>query len=336
MNAMTKPAALLDVDQLVVHFRLPKKGLFGKSAGTVRAVEGVSFALKRGETLAIVGESGCGKTTLGRAVAGLYRPNAGTVRFDGADLTGLSGAETKAMRRRIQMVFQDPFSSLSPRMLVSEILTEPLDIHKIGTRAERLEKAAELIATVGLPIDALNRYPHEFSGGQRQRIAIARALAPTPELIIADEPLSALDVSIQSQVLNLMAELRRDRGLSYLFISHDLAVVDHLSDRVAVMYLGRIVEIGSRDAIFSRPSHPYTQALLDAIPRIGQGKRRRGKLLPGDLPSPLAPPPGCVFHPRCPKAKDICRVQAPLPEPVAAADASSDATPHLAACHFKE
>ena len=227
------------------------------------------------------------------------------------------------------MIFQDPYESLNPRLPVSDVITEPLLIHGIGNRSERADRARALIAQVGLPVDALNRYPHQFSGGQRQRIAIARALGPEPALIVADEPLSALDVSIQSQILNLMSELREQRGLSYLFISHDLSAVHHLADRVAVMYLGRLVEVAPRNELFATPSHPYTQALIDAIPRIGQGRRARGRTIAGDLPSPLKPPSGCAFHPRCPKAQAICKTDAPalLPAPGRAEQ--------LVACHFK-
>jgi len=310
------PPPILELDKLEISFPL-------EGGRILRAVAGVDLTLARGETLALVGESGCGKTTLGRAVVGLYPPTAGSIRFHGQ-----SGGTTA--RRAIQMIFQDPYGSLNPRLPIGEVIAEPLKIHRIGSRAERRERARELIQQVGLPVDALNRYPHQFSGGQRQRIAIARALAPEPEIIVADEPLSALDVSIQSQILNLMAALKESRGLAYLFISHDLAAVHHIADRVAVMYLGRIVELGRRDALFARPSHPYTQALIQAIPRIGQGKRRRGRAIAGDVPSPLAPPPGCAFHPRCPKAQEICRVERPvLASPAGRPD-------HAAACHFAD
>ncbi|MFL5285532.1 MAG: ABC transporter ATP-binding protein [Rhodopila sp.] len=292
---------------------------------TLTAVADVSLEIAPGETLALVGESGSGKSTIGNVVAGLQRPTAGVMRFRDRPL---DKATTAAARRAIQIIFQDPFGALDPRMPVSAIIAEPLLIQRIGTRAERLARAADLVAQVGLPGDALNRYPHEFSGGQRQRIAIARALAPDPALIVADEPLSALDVSIQSQILNLLAALRQARGLAYLFISHDLAVVNHLADRVAVLYLGRLVEVAPRADLFATPSHPYTQALLAAMPRIGRRRRREG-VIQGEMPSPLDPPPGCVFHTRCPKAQAVCRVEAPQLEPAPGRPAQR------AACHFK-
>jgi oligopeptide/dipeptide ABC transporter ATP-binding protein len=292
---------------------------------TLTAVADVSLEIAPGETLALVGESGSGKSTIGNVVAGLQQPTAGVMRFRGRNL---DKATTAAARRAIQIIFQDPFGALDPRMPVSAIIAEPLLIQRIGTRAERLARAADLVEQVGLPGDALNRYPHEFSGGQRQRIAIARALAPDPALIVADEPLSALDVSIQSQILNLLAALRQARGLAYLFISHDLAVVNHLADRVAVLYLGRLVEVASREALFATPSHPYTHALLAAMPQLGR-RRRREAVIQGEMPSPLDPLPGCVFHTRCPKAQAVCRVEAPRLEPAPGRPAQH------AACHFK-
>jgi oligopeptide/dipeptide ABC transporter ATP-binding protein len=273
-----------------------------------------------------VGESGSGKSTLGSVVAGLLEPTRGSLRFRGRPM---DAAVRRNARRSIQIVFQDPFSALNPRMPVSDIIAEPLSIQGIGNAAARRDRAAELVGRVGLPRDALNRYPHEFSGGQRQRIAIARALAPAPALIVADEPLSALDVSIQSQILNLMKELQEDHGLSYLFISHDMAVVNHLVDRVAVLYLGRLVELAPRGELFARPSHPYTQALLESVPRIGS-RRRRHRVIRGEMPSPLKPPPGCVFHPRCPKAEEICRTAVPQLQPAPGRPLQ------LAACHFKD
>jgi oligopeptide/dipeptide ABC transporter ATP-binding protein len=303
--------SLLEVERVSVHF--PQGGgLFAKSR-VLRAVEDVSFDIQPGETLALVGESGSGKTTLGHVVAGLRAPTQGAVRYAG---------------RAIQVVFQDPFGALDPRMPVSAIIAEPLRIAR-HPAAEQRRRAGELAAQVGLPPDALNRYPHEFSGGQRQRIAIARALAPEPELVVADEPLSALDVSIGSQVLNLLRDLQRAHGLAYLFISHDLAVVNHLADRVAVLYLGRLVELAPRADLFARPSHPYTRALLDAAPRIGR-RRARGSALRGEMPSPMAPPPGCVFHPRCPKVQAVCRVQPPLLGP------APGRRKVLSACHFAD
>jgi oligopeptide/dipeptide ABC transporter ATP-binding protein len=316
---------LFALDHVSVRFTL-SGGLFRGRPRTLHAVQDVSFAIGESETLALVGESGSGKTTIGNVVAGLQTPSAGTLRFRGRVLDRTSRPEA---RRAIQIVFQDPVNALDPRMLVSTIIEEPLRIQGRDGCDQQHVRAAELIQQVGLPRDSLNRYPHEFSGGQRQRIAIARALAPRPTLIVADEPLSALDVSIQSQILNLMRDVQDTYKVSYLFISHDLAVVNHLADRVAVLYLGRLVEIASRADLFARPSHPYTRALLRSLPRVGQ-KRKRGQALLGEIPSPLAPPPGCVFHPRCPLAKDICRNIAPRLEPV-----SGRVNQH-AACHFRE
>ena len=327
---MSTTPPLLQVEALAVHFPMARTSWLQRGPSPVlQAVSDVSFSIQPGETLALVGESGCGKTTLGRAIVGLYGATRGTIRFKGEDLTTQGSTGRKKARQAIQMIFQDPYESLNPRLPVSDVITEPLLIHGIGNRGERADRARALIAQVGLPVDALNRYPHQFSGGQRQRIAIARALGPEPALIIADEPLSALDVSIQSQILNLMSELREQRGLSYLFISHDLSAVHHLADRVAVMYLGRLVEVAPRNELFATPSHPYTQALMDAIPRVGQGRRARGRTIAGDLPSPLSPPSGCAFHPRCPKAQAICKTDAPvlLPAPGRAQQ--------LVACHFK-
>jgi oligopeptide/dipeptide ABC transporter ATP-binding protein len=317
--------ALLSIEKVSVSFA-QRKRLFGGERASLRAVDDVSAEIGEGETLALVGESGSGKTTLGHVVAGLRKPSAGRVRLRGAEL----GAGNRALAgRAIQIVFQDPFSALDPRMPVSDIIAEPLRIQGIGTKNERRARAASLVEEVGLPADALNRYPHEFSGGQRQRIAIARALAPAPELIVADEPLSALDVSIQSQILNLFRDIQKREKLSYLFISHDLGVVEHLADRVAVLYLGRIIELGRREDIFAHPAHPYTRALLDSMPSIGKGRRRK-RAIKGEMPSPLDPPTACVFHPRCPLAQDICRKVVPRFEPLAARPS------HSAACHFKE
>jgi oligopeptide/dipeptide ABC transporter ATP-binding protein len=317
---------LVALDRVSVQFDLGGGGWFGGRRRILRAAEQVSLEIAEGEVLALVGESGSGKSTLGNVVAGLQAPSEGSIRFRGLPLTR---ATWKEARRAIQIVFQDPFGALDPRMPVSDIIAEPLRIQGIGTRAERRARAMALVEQVGLPRDALNRYPHEFSGGQRQRIAIARALAPAPKLIVADEPLSALDVSIQSQVLNLMKELQETNGLAYLFISHDLAVVHHLVDRVAVLYLGRVVEVAPRDDLFTTPSHPYTQALLASVPRIGH-RRNRAVAIKGEMPSPLAPPAGCVFHPRCPKAQDICRRVLPALEPAPGRPAQS------CACHFKD
>ena len=317
---MTGVTELLAADHVSVHFT-QRAGWFQKPA-VLRAVEDVSFAVAPGEALALVGESGSGKSTLGNVVAGLRTPTKGSVRFEGKPM---DAAARRRAQRAIQVVFQDPYGALDPRMPISEIIAEPLRIQRIGSAADRKARAAELVGQVGLPHDALNRYPHEFSGGQRQRIAIARALASSPLLIVADEPLSALDVSIQSQVLNLMKELQEAHRLAYLFISHDLAVVHHLADRVAVLYLGRLVEVAARDALFTRPAHPYTQALLDAVPRIGR-RRARGAAIRGEMPSPMRPPPGCVFHPRCPKAQDRCRTEPPVLRELEPGQA--------AACHY--
>jgi len=317
--------ALIELDRVSVHFD-ERRGLLGRRS-VLQAVERVSLTIDEGETLGLVGESGSGKSTLGHVVAGLREPTHGAMLFRGRSL---DRATRSMAQHAIQIVFQDPFSALDPRMPVSAIIAEPLTINRIGSAAERRARAADLVHDVGLPRDALNRYPHEFSGGQRQRIAIARALSADPILVVADEPLSALDVSIQSQILNLLRELQEARRLSYLFISHDLAVVNHLADRVAVMYLGRLVELAPRDALYRSPSHPYTQALLEAIPRIGRGRRRRGRVLAGDVSSPLARPPGCPFHPRCPKAQAICREVEPELAPAPGREGQ------VAACHFKD
>ena len=320
--------ALLEARDLSKHFALRGAGLFARQIGTLRAVDGVSLTIHQGRCLALVGESGCGKTTLARCLALLHRPSGGSIRFDGEIVYDNKINNYNVIRRDIQMVFQDPFSALNPRMTVAAIIAEPLVIHGVGARRERAARVAELMDAVGLSPSLADRYPHEFSGGQRQRIGIARALALRPRLIIADEPVSALDVSVQSQVLNLMLDLQEKLGLSYLFVSHDLAVVEQMADDVAVMYLGRIVEQAPRDALFARPRHPYTSALMRSIPRPGGGKRRPGASLGGEVPSPLDPPPGCPFHPRCPRAADICRRERPLLEPIADG--------HDAACHFKE
>ncbi len=315
--------ALLEVAGLRKHFR----GKDGRAV--VRAVDGVGFALGRGETLGIVGESGCGKSTLARTVLRLTEPTAGAIRFDGDDLLALDRRALRARRRDMQIVFQDPYASLDPRLTVGAIVAEPLAIHRVGDRRARARRVAELLATVGLEPEAAARYPHEFSGGQRQRIGIARAIALEPKLVIADEPVSALDLSIQSQILNLLVELRRRLGLAYIFISHDLAVVEHVSDRVAVMYLGRIVETAAADDLFDAPKHPYTQALISAIPEPDPARRRERIVLAGDIPNPEAPPPGCPFHPRCPQAMDRCRGEAPP-----TVDLGAPGRPHLVDCHL--
>ncbi|MCX7716856.1 MAG: ATP-binding cassette domain-containing protein [Candidatus Sumerlaeaceae bacterium] len=297
---------VLRVNGLTKHFPV-RKGLFGRDAGAVRAVDGVSFELGPRETLGLVGESGCGKTTTGRLILQLIRPTAGEVRLlDSPDLTTLSNRQLLPWRRRMQMIFQDPYSSLNPRMTVGSIIGEALTIHRLAHGARKTERVKELLAEVGLNPNALKRFPHEFSGGQRQRIGVARALAVEPHVIIADEPVSALDVSIQSQIINLLQRLQEEHGLSYVFIAHDLSVVGHISHRVAVMYLGRIVEIGPKLQLFETPRHPYTQALLAAVPKPDPAKRGPRALLQGDVPSPLNPPSGCAFHPRCPRRFAPC------------------------------
>jgi len=297
--------ALLAVRDLRKHFPI-RKGLLRREAARVHAVDGVSLDVEPGETLGLVGESGCGKSTLGRTLVRLYEPTAGRIEYRGEDFLALRGERLRAMRRNIQMIFQDPFASLDPRMTVGQILAEPFKVHDACPPRERQERANKLLETVGLKAAYLNRYPHEFSGGQRQRISIARAIALNPELVVADEPVSALDVSIQAQILNLLKDLQQEFRLTYVFISHDLSVVDHFCDRVAVMYLGRIIEIAPKDELFLSPRHPYTQALIDAIPRVGAGKKKMKAALAGEVPSPIAPPSGCYFHPRCPKRHEGC------------------------------
>ncbi len=302
---------------------------FGKS---LRAVDDVSFDLYKGETLGLVGESGCGKSTLGRCLLRLLEPDAGEVFFDGRNLGELSASELRSMRKRMQIIFQDPYSSLNPRMTVSEILSEPLEIHGLHAgRENRLKRIHELLDLCGLRRDSTQKYPHEFSGGQRQRICIARALAVEPEFIVCDEPVSALDVSIQAQIINLLQDLQKNLGLTYLFVAHDLRVVEHVSSRVAVMYLGKIVELAEASELYRNPKHPYTQALLSAIPVLDPDARRSPSMLKGDLPSPLSPPDGCSFHPRCPKAQSICSEKRPVLDDLKA-QGRTDA--HLASCHF--
>jgi len=296
------------VRDIKMHFPLTKGIIFQRRVGAVQAVDGVSFEVRRGETLGLVGESGCGKSTLGRAILQLYRPTEGDVIFEGTDLTKIGGERLRRMRRRMQMIFQDPYASLNPRMTVGSIVAEPIEIHKLARGKEKRERVQELLKVCGLNPYFANRYPHEFSGGQRQRIGIARALAVNPAFIVADEPVSALDVSIQAQIINLLEELQDEFQLTYLFIAHDLSVVRHISDRVAVMYLGRIVELADRDELYLNPAHPYTKALLSAVPipdpRIE--RKRERIILTGDVPTPVNPPQGCRFHTRCPIAIEVC------------------------------
>ena len=314
---------LLRVTELTKHF-ISRRG-----KTSIRAVDGVNLTLRNGETLGIVGESGCGKSTLGRTILRLIEPTSGDIEFDGENLLSLGAAALRAKRRDMQMIFQDPFASLDPRLNVGTIVAEPLVIHRVGSRPSRRQATLDLLKTVGLEPSAAQLYPHEFSGGQRQRIGIARALALRPRLIIADEPVSALDVSIQSQILNLLVELRREFGLSYIFISHDLAVVEHVSDTVAVMYLGRIVETAATEELFARPSHPYTEALISAVPETDPARRGARMVLKGEMPNPEDPPPGCPFHPRCPKAMDICGSTVPKET-----DIGPEGRPHLVRCHL--
>ncbi len=323
-----KDSTLVEVKGLKVHFPI-KGGLLGQTTGHVKAVDGVDFFIKRGETLGLVGESGCGKSTTGRAILQLIKPTEGSVKLNGTELTKLSSTEVRKQRKDMQMVFQDPFASLNPRFSIGQIIAEPLQNFKTyRNKAEMENEVANLLETVGLNPYFVNRFAHEFSGGQRQRIGIARALALHPSFIVADEPVSALDVSIQAQVLNLMEDLQEKFGLTYLFIAHNLSVVKHISDRVAVMYLGRVVELADSEELYRLPLHPYTQALLSAIPVPDPSieERRKRIILEGDVPSPVNPPSGCNFHPRCWKAQDICRQEIPVLE--------EKKFSHYAACHF--
>jgi peptide/nickel transport system ATP-binding protein/oligopeptide transport system ATP-binding protein len=322
---VTDSNTLLEVNNLKKHFPI-KGGILRRTVATVKAVDGVSFAVHRGETLGLVGESGCGKTTTGRTVLRLERATSGEVLFEGKDVLKAGSRQMKALRRDMQIVFQDPYASLDPRLTVGESIAEGLVIHGIGNQNDRRERVREVLAKVGLHTNQMNRFPHEFSGGQRQRIGIARALIMEPKLIVCDEPVSALDVSIQSQVLNLLKNLQREFGLTYLFIAHNLAVVEHISDRVGVMYLGKMVELASREDLFREPLHPYTKALISAIPNPDPMQRRERIVLQGDVPSPINPPSGCRFHPRCWIARQICREEEPAFE--------EKKKGHFAACHF--
>jgi oligopeptide transport system ATP-binding protein len=299
-------APIVRVENLSKEFPAGSTGIIGGKSLSIKAVAGVNLAIQRGETLGLVGESGSGKSTLGRLILKLLEPTAGRVVFDGRDLSTLGRAELRALRRQMQLVFQDPYASLNPRMRVRSIVGEGIEIHKLARGAEKERRIAELLAMVGMSADAMDRRPHEFSGGQRQRIGIARALAVNPRFLVLDEPVSALDVSIQAQIINLLQDLQEKLKLTYLFIAHDLRVVEHISNRVAIMYLGKIVEIASRDEIYLNPRHPYTRALLSAIPTIDASNKPERIKLPGEMPSPINPPPGCAFHPRCPYAQDVC------------------------------
>lgn len=316
---------LLSVKHLTKNY-VSKKSFFGKPLSYVHAVDDVSLDIFRGETLGVVGESGCGKSTLGRSILRLIEPTSGELIYNGKDLRGLNKEEMREMRKKLQLIFQDPYASLNPRMTVLDLIKAPLDVFNIGTHDERIERVLEMMKLVGLTEEQMNRYPHEFSGGQRQRIVIARAIILSPEFVVCDEPVSALDVSVRAQVLNLLKELQAKRNLTYMFISHDLSVVKYISDRIAVMYLGRVVELATKDALYDTPLHPYTKALLEAIPLPEVGRKRSGMQLEGDVPSPINPPSGCYFHTRCPYAKDICSKEKP--------ELKESRPGHWCACHF--
>lgn len=330
---MTDQPILVEVSELKVHFPI-YKGVLRRQVGAVKAVDGVSFNIYQGETLGLVGESGCGKSTTGLAILQLLSQTGGKITFRGQNISGLNETQMRGIRRHMMMIFQDPYSSLNPRMTIGSIIGEPLNVHRIGTPAERADRVQELLRLVGLNPAFINRYPHEFSGGQRQRIGIARALATNPALIIADEPISALDVSIQAQVVNLLDDLKKQFRLTYLFIAHDLSMVRYISDRVAVMYLGKVVELGERNNVFDSPLHPYTRALLSAVPVANPKKERtrRRIILKGDVPSPSNPPSGCRFHPRCTYATEECRNMIPELRNLAAQSGPE----HWVACHHAE
>ena len=322
---------LLEVKNLKKYFNLRGGFLFQSSSGIIKAVDDISFSIKEGETFGLVGESGCGKSTTARVILRLIQQSSGSVIYDGEDIFNLNHNQMFKIRRDIQIIFQDPYASLSPRMTIGDIVSEPLEIHKIGNKSKRIKRVKELLDVVGLNPEHLNRYPHEFSGGQRQRIGIARALALTPRLLLCDEPVSALDVSVQAQILNLLADLQKEFNLTYLFIAHDLSVVKHVSDKVGVMYLGKLVEIADSADLYSKPLHPYTMGLLSAVPIPDPEMERQRKriVLEGDVPSPLNPPSGCTFHPRCPIAKDICSKEIPTLK-----NYNKNGNEHHAACFF--
>jgi len=330
-DGRVKPTPLLDVRDLKMHFPVTRGLILQRTVGYVHAVDGVSFSIPRGKTLGLVGESGSGKTTIGRTIVRLYKPTAGQILFDDQDLSKLEGKPLRQMRRRVQMIFQDPYASLNPRFTIGSLIAEPMHIYKTGSHQEIRDRTAELLRVVGLRPEYIDRYPHEFSGGQRQRIAVARAIAINPDFVIADEPVSALDVSIRAQILNLLQLLQQQLHLTYLFVSHDLSIVRHMADRIAVMYLGKIVELANRDELYAAPKHPYTKSLLSAVPipdPLIERKRQR-IILSGDLPSPIHIPSRCRFHTRCPMAQSLCRTVEPAFE-------LKDGRDHYAACHFAE